>query len=36
MTGKRWTRALAVAALAGFFIGNALLLDKFFAGGRGG
>ncbi len=36
MAGKRWARALAVAALAGFFIGNAFLLHKFFTDGRGG
>ena len=36
MEGKRWARVLAVAALAGFGMGNALLLQKFFTDGRGG
>jgi hypothetical protein len=36
MQAKRWPRALAIAALAGFFIGNGLLLQKFFTDGRGG
>ncbi len=35
MEGNRWTRALVVAALVLFSAGNGLLLEKFFAAGRG-